>query len=382
MAVLTFATDFTSSVKLDNQLTGVPDSGFYWNRGVHPLVTVNNLLQYLPFFEGSFNAWEVGTTYGKYETTKSEDDIVDVGGVLYQSLTDSNIGNDPTSSPANWLGTNIESLVIKGFIDQVLVNMYSNLGLQKKLIEKQQYYNIGENTVDLTGLGDFIGWAFEARGSDYITINIDGINLQADDATPVNLYVVNQGQLLETIPITPKNGVMDFDPISISFDGFGRLLLLIDSREVITDNPYVDPLRFDSFVAVPIIGKGTAPEDAEISDNFNGNGLNFQISTRKNPQRYIEDNLINVANLLQVQFAIDFLQVMLNNPNSRSNRAQRITSDQINRSELMIELKNLEGLTVAKKYNQLLKETKRSIDRSQDTQIKPEKRYVMRGGTL
>jgi hypothetical protein len=45
---LTFVQDYTSNVSLDTQLMGTPDSGINWNQGVHPLITINNMLAFMP----------------------------------------------------------------------------------------------------------------------------------------------------------------------------------------------------------------------------------------------------------------------------------------------------------------------------------------------
>lgn len=70
MPVLTFAEDFTSTISLDNSLTGLSDSGLYWNRGVHPVVTVDNLLSMLPSLTQSFTAYSAETDYSKFEASR------------------------------------------------------------------------------------------------------------------------------------------------------------------------------------------------------------------------------------------------------------------------------------------------------------------------
>ena len=47
--ILSLAEDLTApSVVFDSELLATPDSGMYLNNGVHPSITANNLLQFLP----------------------------------------------------------------------------------------------------------------------------------------------------------------------------------------------------------------------------------------------------------------------------------------------------------------------------------------------
>jgi len=73
---LTFAEDFTSTEVLDAQLIATPDSGLYWNRGVHPVLTVSNLLAFLPNVTFTFTAWSNSATYGVFETSRKRTDVV------------------------------------------------------------------------------------------------------------------------------------------------------------------------------------------------------------------------------------------------------------------------------------------------------------------
>ena len=93
--ILTFAEDFSSTVSLDSELLGTPESGLYWNRGVHPVLTANNLLAMLPVTEFTFSVWDNGVTYNEFETSRKRSDVVTKDSVIYLSLTDSNTGNDP-----------------------------------------------------------------------------------------------------------------------------------------------------------------------------------------------------------------------------------------------------------------------------------------------
>ena len=59
--------DLTSNATLDDQLTAVSDSGLSINEGVHPSITIDNLLHFLPNKSKTPAAYVAGTTYGKFE---------------------------------------------------------------------------------------------------------------------------------------------------------------------------------------------------------------------------------------------------------------------------------------------------------------------------
>ena len=173
---VTFAVDFTSTEILDSELIGTPDSGLYWNRGVHPILTVNNLLKFLPNIDITPTAWSNASTYGIFETSRKLSDVVTSGGLIYLSKTASNFNNEPPSA-ANWQLTNLNSLRIRSFIWSVEDNFRAALSLNRKLLENQYIYNLGKTSVTLTN--DFSGWAFESKGSDYTKIVINQMSLQA-----------------------------------------------------------------------------------------------------------------------------------------------------------------------------------------------------------
>lgn len=368
---LTFVQDYTSNISLDSQLMGTPDSGLYWNQGVHPLVTINNILTFLPNKDFTFVEWEIGATYNKYESTELQSDIVTYNNVIYQSLTASNIGNQPDISPNNWLETNIESIRIKTFLKRVENNMIGQLHLNRKLIENQYIYNVGEYLHTLPN--DYSGWVFEPKGSDYVKIRINQIALQANTTDSVSLYVVNQGQLITTLTLNPNNGILQFEDVGYEFSGFGKFYFVFDSQEVKTDSPYNDPLKYNGFVVYPVNGIGAAPQSAAYSSVSSGNGMSFNLTARLDSTQYITNNIIDFSDMLRAQLEYDILRLMLHNVNNRVNSDQRnISLDTLTLNLLTSETINTEHLTVAKKYNELLKDTKASINKTLDRFLKAE----------
>ncbi len=364
--ILTIAEDFTSDVVLSTDLTGVPTSGMYFNRGVHPIVTLKNLLSFLPLQAYSMGTYAAGTTYGKYEDTLVRSDCVLDGGIIYESLLTANKGHTPVSSPTYWLPTNLESLRLKSFIRSSKDNLLSALSLQRKLVENQYIYNVGTDTVVLSG--NFSGWAIEPKGSDYVKIRLNQIALQANTTSPVNLYVVNQGILLATLVLTPVNGVLTFESVPYEIVSKGRVILAIASQSVKTSNSYNDALKFQGFVAYPVQGTGSTAALSTWDICSAGNGLNFNISAYQDSTVFVNNNLIDFAKVMQAQFEVDFLRMLTSNANARSSRIDRALDDtELNR--LYFEITDLQNNTIARRYTALIKETRQAISRTFDNAL-------------
>ena len=363
---LTFAVDFTNTVDLDDQLVGTSDSGLNWNRGVIPILTVNNLLAYLPVISFTFPAWATDTTYGEFDKTRSKGDIVTFESVIYQSLVASNLGNQPADdNPTEWLPTNIDSLRIKSFIWTVEDNYRSALTLDRKLIENQFIYNVG-NTVQ-TLPNDYAAWVFEPKGSDYVKIRINQIALQANTTDVVSLFVINQEQLITTLTLNPNNGILNFEDIEYTISGKGRFILAIESQEVLSNSAYNDPLRYDGFVCYPMTGTGVSPQAATYSETFNGNGMNFNISAYLDSSVYLDNNSIDFAQFQKVQMELDFIKMVLHNSNTRANRDSRnLINNTLTQQLLSTESLNLDLDTIAAKYKREKKLAAEAVNKTFD----------------
>ena len=373
--ILTFAEDFTSSVALDTVLKAVPDSGLYFNRGVHPLVNVDNLLELLPVQSYTFEDYAAGTTYGKFEDSQLRSDIVTSSSIIYESLTAANVGNTPATSTTNWLATNIESLRIKSFAKLSQDNMLAALNLNRQLVDSQYIYNVGENAITLSG--DYAGWAIEPKGSDYVKIIINQIALQATTDEEVSMYVVNQGELIDTLTLTPQNGVLEFEDVGYTISGKGRFLFVIESCEVWSQNAFNDPLKYTGFVAYPVTGTGATAQAADYSENSAGNGISFNLSAYLDSGVYVTNNLVHYAKLLQAQFEMDFLRLAVNNANTRSNRGERNIDSP---DRIYFETMDLKSDTVARRYNHQLKKAREALSKTFDNFLKDDSKFKVKIG--
>jgi len=350
MATLAFAEDFTSDVLLDSDLLGTPDSGLFWNRGVHPIVTLDNLLSMLPSLTATFTAYSASVTYSKFETSRKRSDVVTYSNKIYRSLLDSNINHTPgaVGSETYWLETTLASLKVKSFIWSVEDNVTSALALNRRLVENQYIYNLGSKIRTLSN--DWSGWAFEPKGSDYIKIRINQMSLQANTTSPVNVFVINQGVLKATIVLNPSSGLLAFEAAPYIISGKGVFYFVFASQSVLCDGAYNDPLKYEGFVCYPVNGIGAVAKDAVYSAGSNANGLNFNVSAYLDSAVYLENNKVDFAKFYQAQFELDFLKLATTNANTESNREQRNLNNDRTLALLATEALNNELNTVARNY--------------------------------
>ncbi len=361
--ILGIAEDFSSEIVLDTELKDIPSSGMYLNSGVHPSITLENLLHFLPNLELIPNDWENAITYSVFNTTRDRKDLVTYNSKIYQSIKDG-VGKNPTIENDYWLETNLESLRLKNFIKSIKDRVYSDLRLTKRLVNNQKLYEVGKNTVQLPN--DYAAWIFEPKGSDYTSIRLNQISFQKKSTTPVSLYVINQGILIDTLSITPSNGIVRFEPLDYTFKGEGKWIFAIDSTEVETNGYSIDPLRYNGFVAYTANGTGNTAEDAEYSYNTIGNGLGFNITAFLDSTTYIDNTFSEFANYIRATFEYMVFQMFLHNPSNRDNIVQDI---QMSMDLLIAEIKNDKADTIVKRYNDEKKEAIKLMKRSFDTQL-------------
>lgn len=364
--VLGIKEDFSSNITLDSELTSLPSSGLYLNSGVHTSVTLENLLAFLPKLDFVISDWDNATDYTVFTTTHNKKDLVKHDSKIWQSIK-AGTNQEPASGSEYWLETNIESLRLKSFIDKVKDKVYSDLNLTRRLVSNQYLYK--ESNQSHTLPNDYAAWVFEPKGSDYVTIRINEIALQKSGSTPVNVYIVNQENLVDTLTVTPDNGKLTFRELDYTLTGKGKFIVAIDSTEVISDYASIDPLKYDGFVAYTASGIGDAPESAVYSYGSGTNGLGFNVSSYFDGAKFIDNNLNDLAGFVRSVFELMTFQMFLHNSNSVSNRTQRI---QMNDELLLAETKRTDIDSVVSRYYKELKRAKNSISKSFDSEIEDE----------
>lgn len=367
--------DFTSNVQLDSELTLKSKTGIILNSGVHPSITLDNLLQFLPVPDLEFEDYNSEVTYQSYSKTRFRKNIVSFQGKLYQCLSDISINVDPSNS-ATWMETNKESLILKSFIDRVKDKVISDLKLSRRLINSQYLYEFGRHEIMLPH--DYSAWVFEAKGSDYVQITLNAISLQALTNDPVNLYVINEKELVDTLVIHPKNGSLSFEKLNYTFSGPGKWIFAINSQKVLTNSGWLDEMKYDGFVCYTASGIGLTPQSSNWNYfNNSGNGLGFNVSVTLESDSYLEYNLINLTSFIKASFELMAFQMFLNNSNNRSNR-----NVQLDKENLMFETKDLQHNTIAKRYYSELKEARKTIQKTFDTQLGSDDGYEVETSSI
>lgn len=363
--VLGISEDFTSNVVLDSSLTSIPESGIYINSGVHSSITLGNLLAFLPKLDFDFDDWNASKTYNVFLKSRNKNDIVSYNDKIYESISIDNLNNNPIDNPESWIETNMDSLRIKIFLEKVKDRMYRDLGLTKRLINNQYIYSVGN--IEKTLPSNYAAWVFESKGSDYVDIKINEICLQKNSTDPINIYVINQKTLLDTISLTPDNGKVTFRPVDITFSGKGRFIIAFDSTDVVSSNSTIDPLRFNGFVAYTAIGTGLSPENSNYTYNTYDNGMGVNVTVSLNSNKFIENNLIGLSEYLRATFEYMVFEMFLHNSNNRVNRAQRI---QLDDDLLVFELKDQNANTIISRYKKERKKCIEAINNTFDNQLK------------
>lgn len=373
--ILTVAEDFSNNVLLDAEVTGTPESGLYLNRGVLPVVTVDNMLSVFPITTVTFEEWDIATSYGKYTTSWNKSDIVTLNDVIYQSMVGTNQGNSPDEVDSiYWMETNIESLRIKSFLKTSQENLLSKLSLHRRLIENQFIYDVGEDLE--TPSGDFFGWAFEPKGSDYVKILINQISFQANVATPVNLYVINQGVLVDTLVLNPNNGVLSFEDVGYTISGKGAFYFVTESVAVYSNGVGNLPLKYDGFICYPINGDGTVAKDIDYKESYLSNGFGFNVSVYLDSSSYVSNNILHYGSALQAQFEIDFINTLRFNANTRTNSKERTIG--VDKNYLDFQATDLASNTVARKYSNEIKLAKNAVNATFDRFLKSPKKLTIK----
>jgi len=366
--LLGISEDFTWNGTLDSDLTSIPSSGLYLNSGVHPSITVENLLHFLPNINFTFSPWKDDVDYSVFDETRNRKDIVFYEGEIYQSIS-SSTNQNPSSQSNYWLRTNIESLRIKTFLSTVKDKVYSELSLEKILVNNQFLYENADQEITLQG--NYSGWVIEPKGSDYVSFRVNQISLQKKGTDPVDLYILNQNKLINTIQITPDEGRLNFQDVDVTLSGKGDFKLLIDSTTVFSEGYSVDPLKFDGFVAYTTTGTGTNKETASYTDGTSGNGIGLNITAFLDPKVYINNNMSEFGSFIRSTFEYMVFEMFLYNSNNRSNVSEK---NRLDSNMLIGELKDTKANTICRKFYEEKKRAIRLLDKTFDNQLNKNKK--------
>lgn len=368
MIKLGLVEDFTQDADLlDAQLKGYASSGIALNLGVHPSVNLRNILAFLPKSEIVFADWDEEIDYQPFEASRNRRDVVMVEDVMYQCITENTAELPPN---VNWVETNLESTLLKQFIFSVKDRVFNSLMLTNRLIESRYIYNEGKT--DVLPTSDYIGWAIEAKGSDYIAFQLNEMFAQIAATGTIEVYVVNQGVLVGTLDLPVYDGAVKFTSMNYQFSGKGTYCFLIDSALIKTKYGFTDPFIHDSFSAYTVTANGISPESAEIAISSQANGIGLNLSTFLNPLVYIEYNLQGFGAFFRAAFEFMAFEMMLTNSMNRVNHDAR---NQMDKQLLVTEVKDTSVDSSITRFLREEKAARKLISNTFDTQIKPDNTY-------
>lgn len=179
-----FATSIGSEVRLDGS-GGIPDiflDGAYKVRETDSAGNIRRTADPIGVdsVTDAFDLWVVSTTYNIPDIVKGSNNL------FYQSLADSNLGNDPTSNPAQW-----EQFFF--FPTWNTAQTYAAGQLVIASDGRSYQSQLGANTGNNPTLDDGTNWQQLLQQDDDAILS--GINLEKIEAGTANLDFVNAGNL-------------------------------------------------------------------------------------------------------------------------------------------------------------------------------------------
>lgn len=373
-----------NGVIVDSLLSGASKSGRYFNTGTSSLLrNLSNLESVAPYF--------TDYTYDTYDSleTYSIDKVVTDGTDIYQSLVNSNLGNNLNDTNF-WRLTDSFSLWLKEQILSSTEIVLSEVLTPNPIITNDSIYKKGSVLNDLVpNNGKLVGYIFKLLNSEYLQATIDNIGLQfkGTASEEVTFYLYNQNELIQTFAITPTNidgGLVWYDissnPIIIDGSKAGNWYLCYNQTDLTTidavgeNTIFPQAYYYDGLSDYQLDNAfDVLPFETEIGSNLNeiddNNfrytttfGLNFRITIESNLNYFAKTNINAFAKCVQLQSAYTFLENALGNVNARSNRLERNQTVFFDEKMLSYELKSYEGDTLVLKLKKAYKELKSSIE--------------------
>lgn len=180
----------------------------------HPMVTVENIWNSLEQTDGTYyEEWTVGGTWNVGDRVKVTSTGITgpTSFTIYESQTNGNTGNTPSTSPANWEKINL----IDEYLDQVkedaIRTTINDLYNRKKLHQEVKdlysdiklYRRVGRIYNREVKSNRFVGFEIVVKNHDYITAVIERIGVQFSEVNPaLNLYLYHTSKI-EPIKVIP-----------------------------------------------------------------------------------------------------------------------------------------------------------------------------------
>lgn len=362
--VVAWDTPYNSAATVpDSQLTGVSTSGYYFNRATHPyLKNFETIIKMGPdSSRWTIEPYSATTTYVKEQ-------IVEEGGFIYESLANGNTGNTPSSSPTEWLPTNVLSQYLKRTMRGSLETVLQNEVCRNPLVSNEYLYRLGRPQEDIDpNESKWVGIRINPLSSNHLSYVINQIGLQFTGTQNVEVFLYNQNNLVTSVNLTSDGNNfkffdvdMNIDPSEkgawyIFYDQTGLTEQSVGSNQTIHScfDPYFSIVGFS-------VDPGTDLNTIDQSDFEYGTtfGLNLNLSIAPDLTNFIKQHPNLIAEAWQLQTATDILWDFLGNTNVRSNQNQR----NIDREEVKFQLIDTKGRTLAKRLTHAMKKLSNSLD--------------------
>jgi hypothetical protein len=334
LSELKFRPDNYTSV-LDSSLVGNSNSGKYYNSGVNPLITLRNVLAFMPLAsEWVISAWSALATYSKGS-------LVTSNSKYYVSLINTNL-NHAVTSTAHWLETTLESVWIKNKLYGLFETVLSKSILANKLFDHVKLYNITDNSDLIVNAGKYVGFEIRPTSSEHLKIIINRIAGQFSEDENPTLYLYNQNTLVTSFEITTIAKQFQFTDITdVSISGEGRWFLFYNQDDL-TGQAYNWPLHSTKYVDIlPFEVPNTTTDFVNTVNSYgiNSYGLGIDFSVFADLTPFILTNAQMFAECIHLQWQYDVFEMFLMNPDVKINMNQRnIDRDQV-RELLLVDLK-------------------------------------------
>lgn len=285
-----------------NDLT-TSSSGLWFN-GVHPMLTIDNLISVCPRFDlinSDQNA--INTAFTNWLKQKTEDGIV--------------------KAIEAWIGEKFE-------------NKTAN-----NLLAKTNLFDVTGNVTDLElSSGKVVGFEFTPARQGSLAVKINRVGLQFDTNQMIGLHLFKSGQTapIQSVLIDYQGGgSVQWESVNWTMDGEGSYWVAYDQRTIVGNAINgVRDYTFDSsgltsfpsgrFFRSVAFNAGVAnlnnlwdlkENHFTVSTNY---GLNFDMDVRCDYTNFIVDQKSMFQNLIALQVGMDLLREIAFNPESRVNR--------------------------------------------------------------
>ena len=368
--LITFKDSLNSSTSvLDSDLTGVSKSKRYFNTGVHPVLSIENIEAFLPLLSGYTIAdYAAGTTYTNYNTTFSLDNVVTDSSKYYISVVDANVGN-AVSDTAYWKETTLLSLILKDKIRSSIEVVISDLIVPNFIEDNIFLYRIADKTDDLIeNTSKLVGYRINPVSSDHLLfiINQIGLDFEGVETIPFKLY--NQNTLVSSFSLDSTANYFNWQDITqIEITSNTGAWYLFYDQDDLTDHAIGKNTVFSNYMykyaniapfEIDSVADLVDFSDADlIYDRNYGLNLNFSISY--DLTSFIKQHMLQFAECFQRQFEYDILSMFAYNPDAQSELRER----NIDFDKILFELKSFEGDTVIVKLKSCYKRLKSTLSK-------------------